>query len=188
MKKTLLLSIVLLVSLTVNAGMLHVTDNYGAQSTSLSVGLAVPFSLYVYADDLTGGGLTAAEFRVNIPSDPSLIFLGSYLPAGALNVGAHPDYIMGLGLFAPEPVSLVQLDFLTLGPLSDVLITLEPVTFPTIPGSMAYVDSSNNVYPFDYASGFLLNPSGTVPSPEWIPEPATLLLLGLGGLLLRIRK
>ena len=177
-----------LVVATAPAAMLHVTDNYGAQSTSLSVPAFFPFSLYVYADDLVGGGLTGAEFSVNIPSTPNLFFLGSTLPAGSINVSTHPEYIMGLGIIAPEPVSLLQLDFLSVGPFSDVLIELEPVTIPSIPGSMAYVDGSSNLYPFDYASGFLLNPSGAVASPEWIPEPATLSLLALGGLLIRRRK
>ena len=108
MTKTLLLSIVLLVSLTVNAGMLHVTDNYGAQSTSLSVPAFVPFFLFVYADDLVSGGLIGAEFSVNISPNPNLVLLSSILPPiGTINVSTHPEYIMGLDFFSPEPVPLL---------------------------------------------------------------------------------
>ena len=189
MTKTLLLSIVLLVSLTVNAGMLHVTDNYGAQSTTATWSYGGFFSLVVYADDLVSGGLLGAEFSVNISPNPNLVLLSSILhPIGTSNVSTHPEYIMVMDFFSHEPFPLLELDFRPLGPVSDVLITLEPVTFPSIPGSMAYVDGSSNLYPFDYASAFLVNPSGAVASPEWIPEPATLSLLALGGLLLRKRR
>ena len=167
--------------------MMHVTDNYDAQSTSASSPSPWALSLTVYADDLTGGGLRGADFKVVVP--PGLTYAGSSVLNGGVNVLSFPEFAIGFASAVAEPAALVQINFLDMMGSVDQLVDLVPVSFPSIPGEMAVVDPVNPaiLYEVDYASGFLANPSAETP-PDWAPEPATLMVLGVGAAAMLLRR
>ena len=186
--KSIAVVAVLLIGPAVGSGaMLHLTNDYGGQSTSGLITQFVPFFLDIYADDLDGAGLVGVESKVNIPA--SLTLMGSTIYHSGLTVAAAPEFVIAFPATVAEPGPLVQLQLLDQTGLSDVLLTLEPViNVPqSIPGEMALVAPDYTLYAVDYASGFLLNPSSVAP-PAWTPEPATMSLLALGGLALLRRK
>ena len=57
-------AVIIAVPATGLGAMLHVTPDYNAQQTTMAPGVGVPFDVYVYADDLTNGGLAGAEFAL----------------------------------------------------------------------------------------------------------------------------
>ena len=90
-------AVIMAVPTTVSGAMMHLTTNYAAQQTTVTPGVGVPFDVYLYADDLTNGGLSGAEFRLTIP--PTIIALATTVLHTGLNVGTPP--ITSLGIHLP---------------------------------------------------------------------------------------
>lgn len=178
-------AVVMAVSGTAMGAMLHATPNYAAQQTSITPGIAVPFDVYVYADDLPGGGLLAAEFALTYP--PGLFLISTTVLHSGINVGTPPEFIVGYPSTVLEPADLVHLLFMDFTGAPDQLIEIGAVSVPTLPGTPAVVDPSLNIHPVDYCSGLLVNPTNQTP-PAWTPEPATVAILGLGSLVLVGRR
>ena len=98
---------------------------------------------------------------------------------------------------APEPVLLATYTAMIPGPALDILISLGPSTPSSVGGMPAYVNQNTApVFPFTFASSLVINPvqlsapplHGPDDEQPPIPEPASLSLLGLGGLALFRRR
>lgn len=160
-----------------------------ATDTVGTVGIG-SFDVYVIADNFTStNGIQAAEFSID-----SLNLGGSSFTALAYTI-ASPGGIDAAGGItevaqawaSPKPTTgPVVLGFFTLlatAPLVDELLVLKPLTSPSIPGELAWVDGvdTGTIQTFDFASVLLLNQvSFPTPPGSPIPIPAALWLFGSG--------
>ena len=112
---------------TIGPMQLHVTDNYGAESSSATVGAGGLYTLSIHADNLPNGDLTGVEFKVIVP--PGM----SYLSFNAVNGGLIIENNKEFSIVFPIPISdgdkVLEIVFLTVtAPGDDQLVELAPIT------------------------------------------------------------
>lgn len=152
---------------------LHVTDNYLASSSSATVGIAVPYTLSVHADNLPLGNLTSVEFKLIAP--PEMFYATYGVPNGGIAIVDGTEFYISFPTPIGEGQKVLELTFLVVSPPgNDRLIELVPPTInPSIPGKIAFMDSAFLPKPVGYASPFLVNPVSE-PIPPFNPVPPTL--------------
>jgi len=89
-------------------------------------------------------GLFAWEASLQLPAD--VFSVGVALnPAGALNVGSPPDFIVGTTqvlLAENSPLLLATISLVTVGLIQEAPVTLAPVPDPSIPDAMTWAEEN----------------------------------------------
>ncbi|MFA6187312.1 MAG: PEP-CTERM sorting domain-containing protein [Phycisphaerae bacterium] len=138
-----------------------------------------------------GGGLTISSF-FDVWTEVS--FTGAL--SGTYTIPVSPATVRYTNVYDVPPISQYATEMLSLnigGPgfilrESPTLASIGGTTIGTVPGGFA-IDSHFNVYlQLSTDGGLSWTEASSALSVSTIPEPATLLLIGLGGLLLRGKK
>lgn len=172
------------------------TIDLSGSPTTLDVTPWVPFSVYVIADGFDEAdiaGIQAAEWSLDHTSLPWIFTNLTLTGPSPVNAGntINPEVAFG-GNVVGEPLLLATYQFFATGnPPTPTLLSLGgiDIAFGGL-GVPAYTDDQNNKVAFSFASDLLINPTGQ-PAPELyppFPEPSSLALLGLGGLMLSRRR
>lgn len=86
------------------------------------------------------------------------IFMGVQFPTPSINVGGYPDFIVGLAepMVSSPDILLASLQYFIFDYYTESVITLTPVSTPSIPGRMAYLSGSSPeiILPLDPYTGF----------------------------------
>lgn len=169
------------------------TDLTGSPTLLNGVGFGETFDVHVLVDNIDSSisSIDAFEFAVNY--DTASLSLLSEVNAGDVDVAPYlNEFIVGVappGLSTtPEPVWLATLTFQNISiSLIDSLITIGPTTPSSFPGDNVggiYERATDEITPFDYASGLLVN-QVSVATPDLypassVPEPSIIWLLSSG--------
>jgi hypothetical protein len=127
-------------------------DFDGENAVFVEADLYSLIDVHLVLSGLSVNSVAAFECLVGF-AGPSLI-VNSVFPVEHINVATPPEYIVGFG--APIPavdgvVALVRITFLLLA--EEEYLFLGPVSVPSIPGAMAYLDGD------DYAHIVVMYPS-----------------------------
>lgn len=108
--------------------------------------VGVPFNLHAVLLNPSAQPIDAFEFRLNLPTPTGQLFvLQETLPPGSINVGNngvdYREYIVGFP--TPRPASnnrieLVSFSLMCLASTPNQDFTVQPISTPSIPGSLAY--------------------------------------------------